>query len=176
MSKFFGAAAVAAGLFFSSLGSLAAHAASISYGNFGPVPPGVMFLNVTESSGTDAVPLYGGPSPFSVGLNFTPMTFGASTVNGGADLTDGQLNFSVMGPGVNSISLLEGGDYTLTGVGTSATQVFGGASLRVTVMEINGVNVAPILLSPTNASVGFNLTANPGAVQPWSTWLSTTNW
>jgi hypothetical protein len=36
------------------------------------------------------------------------------------------------------------------------------------VTEIDGVNIAPINLSPVNASVTFNLLANPGIVQPWS--------
>jgi len=166
--SFFTAAAVAVSLVFSNLAPMTAMAASISYGNFGPVPPGVMFLNVTESSGTDPVPLYGAPTAFSVGLNFTPTNFSASASGGSVDLTDGQLNFSIMSPGVTSVSLTEGGDYTLTGVGTAATQVLAGASLRAIVTQINGVDVAPIVLASSNASVGFNLIANPGAMQPWS--------
>jgi hypothetical protein len=58
------------------------------------------------------------------------------------------------------------------GVGTPATQVLAGAILRATVTQINGVNVAPISLIPVNGSVGFNLTANAGIVQPWSLGLS----
>jgi len=160
---------VAAAVFVATAGSLAVQAASISYGNVGPVPPGVTFLNVTESSGTDPVPLYGAPSPFPVGLTFSPSpSFAASSAGGGADLTDGQLNFSIMSPGVTSVSLSEGGEFALTGIGTPATQVLASASLRVTVTELNGVNVAPITLPLSNASVGFNLIANPGTMQPWS--------
>jgi hypothetical protein len=155
--------------------SPAAQAASISYGNFGPVAPGVSFLNVTESSGTDAVPLYGAPSPFATGLDFDPTSFVAVATNGSADITDGQMNFTVQGQVVNNtavavktISLNEGGDYTLVGTGTAASQVVAGAILGVKVVEIDGVAVAPITLSPVNGSVGFNLAANPGIVQPWS--------
>lgn len=143
-------------------------ASSINYGNFGPIN-GYTFLQVTESSGTDPVPLYGPPTPFSIGLDFNPMTF-TSVANGGSnDLTDGQLNFSVQGAaGIDAIQLFESGDYTLAGIGTSATQAFAGASMRITVTQIDGVNVAPIALSPVNMSVAFNLAANPGVVKPWS--------
>jgi hypothetical protein len=73
-----------------------------------------------------------------------------------------------MGPSINTVSLFEAGDFSLAGVGTAATQAFAGAIIRATVTQINGVNVAPINLAPSNASVGFNLLANPGVVQPWS--------
>ena len=153
----------------------AVQAASISYGNFGPIAPGFTFTNVTESSGTDVVPLYGAPVPFVTGLDFDPKSFVASAVSGAADITDGQLNFGVSGQvnglnitAVKSISLGEGGDFTLIGSGTAATQVVGGAILKVKVTEIDGVAVAPIDLSPVNASVNYNLAANAGVVQPWS--------
>jgi hypothetical protein len=148
--------------------STVATAASISYGDFGPVPPATMFLNVTESSGTDPVPMYGPPTAFETGLDFDPSSFVALSAGGGADLTDGQLSFTVMSPGLTSISLFEAGDYSLLGLGTPLTSVNAAASLRATVTQINGVNVAPILIGPTNAAVGFNLVANPGSLQPWS--------
>src|SRR4051812_344278 len=71
------------------------HAGSISYGNFGPVPPGVVFTNVTESSATDSVPLYGPPMPFATGLDFNPIGFASSATAGSSDITDGQLNFGI---------------------------------------------------------------------------------
>jgi hypothetical protein len=153
----------------------ASNAASINYGNFGPVPPGIIFQSVTESSGTDAVPLYGPPTPFAVGLDFNPMSFLAVATGGGSDITDGQLNFGIASNpfvGINTVSLFESGDYTLTGTGTAATQDFAGAIMRITVTQIDGINVAPIVLAPVNASVGFNLIANSGIVQPWSLGLS----
>ena len=54
--------AIGMGLLLSSLGPSPAAAASINYGTIGLIPPGVMFINVTESSGTDAVPLYNPPA------------------------------------------------------------------------------------------------------------------
>lgn len=151
--------------------SRSASAAGINYGNFGPVPPGISFLQVTESSATDPVPLFGPPDPFAVGLDFDPVGFVANAGGGSADITDGQLNFSVLSSGqfgIDGIRLFEGGDYTLLGAGTAATQALAGASLRVLVTQINGADVAPINLAPVLASVGFNLIANSGIVNPWS--------
>jgi len=153
-----------------------ARAASINYGNFGPIPPsGVSFLNVTESSGTDPVPLYGPPTPFNLGLDFNPQSFVSTASGGASDITDGQLNFTAAGDitpptgsAISMISLFESGDYSLVGTGTTATQALAGVIIRATVTQIDGVNVAPINLAPSNASVGFNLVANPGIVQPWS--------
>jgi hypothetical protein len=147
-------------------------AATISYGSFGPVPPGVMFADVEESSVTDPVPLFGPPDAFSVGLDFDPQSFVATSAGGPPpDITDGQLNFTIMSVpavAITAISLFESGDYTLAGTGTAATQVLAGAIMQATVTQINGVDVAPINLVPVNASVGFNLAANAGLVQPWS--------
>jgi hypothetical protein len=166
-------------LFHSDLCATAASGASISYPDQGPISPGVTFTNISESSGTDPVPLYGAPTAFPVGLDFNPMSFTAFGTGGSSDITDGQLNFTVQGDtsmsqlvAISSISLLEAGDYSLAGMGTSATQALAGAIIRVTVTQIDGVNVAPILLIPSNASVGFNLAANPGIVQPWSLGIS----
>jgi hypothetical protein len=154
------------------------NAATISYGNFGPVD-GVMFNDVEESSGTDPVPLYGPPDVFPIGMDFDPTSFVASASGGDEDITDGQLNFTVMGSGsgtnsvaIGEIRFFEAGDYTLTGVGTNLTQVMAGLSARATVTQIDGVNVAPIDLTQSNASVGFNLAANAGIVRPWSLGLS----
>jgi hypothetical protein len=149
-------------------------AATISYGSLGPVD-GVMFNDIEESSGTDSVPLFGPPDAFSIGLDFDPASFVSTASGGNEDITDGQVNFTLMGNpgvGIESISLTEAGDYSLTGVGTAATQALAGAIIRATVTQIDGVNVAPIDLTPVNSSVGFNLAANPGIVQPWSLGLN----
>jgi hypothetical protein len=167
LAMFFSAAVLVAGP--------VAHAAMINYGDF-PVPPaGITFQQVTESSATDAVPLYGPPTPFVTGLDFDPTSFASSATGGSADITDGQLNFAIagnVGPGgfvgINSLSLFESGDYTMVGVGTPATAVFAGAIVTVTVTQVNGLPVVPFNLAPSNASVGFNLVANPGVAQPWS--------
>jgi hypothetical protein len=176
-SRFFSkAGAFALGLALVGHFCAAVHAAPINYGNFGPVS-GLTFEQVTEeSTPPNQEPLYGPPSPFVTGLDFDPAGFVASSVNGGADLTDGQLNFTISGDvnlpnvvGVSAISLFEAGDYTLAGLGTPATSAFAGAIMRATVTQINGAPVlgGPLALAPVNASVGFSL---PGIaiVQPWS--------
>jgi hypothetical protein len=139
----------------------------------------VSFLQVTESSSTDPVPLFGAPDPFVTGLDFDPIGFVSSASSGAADVTSGQLNFTVHGSvsaqevvAIDSISLFEAGDYTLGGTGTAATQALAGAIMRLTVTEIDGMPVTPINLVPVNASVGFNLAANPGIAQPWSLGLN----
>ena len=147
-------------------------AATLAYPDQGPVAPGYTFTNIVESSGTDGLPLYGTPTPFAIGLGFSPTTFSASSTGGGADLTDGQLNFMAKAgpnaPGISAISVSESGNYTLTGVGTAATEALAGTIIRVSVVELNGLPVPPIQLVTSNASVGFNLVANPGAGQLWS--------
>lgn len=177
MSRVLNAGAVALGLVFAGLfATSASQAASINYGNSPLIPPGVSFLNVTESSVGDPVPLYGAPSYFITGMSFTPTpAFAASAAGGAADLTDGQLNFTVAtagGLGVTDVNLTEGGIFSLTGLGTAGTQTQAGASLKVTVTEINGVGIAPIVLPSSLASVSFNLVANPGAGQPWAVGVS----
>ena len=159
----------------SNLLSATADAASINYGNFGPIPPGVTFIDVTDRSGTDAVPLYGPPTPFVTGLDFDPVGYVSSATGGSEDTTDGQVNFTLVGDitppsgvAIASVGLFEAGDFTLLGVGTVATQAIAGASVRITVTEVDGAAIAPLSLTPVNASVGFNLVANPGVVQPWS--------
>jgi hypothetical protein len=100
-------------------------------------------------------------------LDFDPTSFVASATGGSVDITDGQLNYTVMSAGLASIKLFEGGDYTLAGIGTPATHVSAGAIIRATVTQVNGVNVAPIPLLTSNASVGFALPPQQ-VVQPWS--------
>jgi hypothetical protein len=163
------AISIAIGVLFSSFTPSAASAASLNYGTFNSVPPGVMFINVTESSGTDAVPLYGPPTVAGQGLTFNPTpTFSASDAVNSVDVTDGQLNYTYMSAGASTVTVSEAGLFSLTGIGTALTQAAAGLSVRATVTQINGVNITPIPLTPTTASVGFNLLANPGANQPWS--------
>jgi len=150
-----------------------ASAAAINYGNV--ATPKFDFLAIAESSGTDALPLYGAPTGFDSGIDFDPTTFIASSSAGVSDLTDGQLNFTISGKptgsggvwGFTSLSITESGNYSLTGSGTSATAVYGGASMFVTVREIDGVAVTPFTLD-VNSSLSRNLVANPGAGQPWN--------
>ncbi len=162
-----GASIGAAGVLL-ALAASATQGASINYGNFNSNPPGTMFLGVTESSGTDAVPLYGPPTFVGTELGFSPSPAFSANANGGTvDVTDGQLNYTIMSSAISMVNASESGVYTLSGLGTPATSVLAALSLRATVTQINGVNVTPILLTPSAAATTFNLVANPGANAPW---------
>jgi hypothetical protein len=159
-----------------SISASAVNAASINYGSFSgtPLPAGITFQNVTESSGTDPTPLYGALHTNVSGLDFDPAGFVASASGGAQDITDGQLNFSVKGVfnqnggiGINTLSVSEGGDLSLAGTGSPLSQVFAGAIINVKVTEVDGAPITPVSFS-MNASLNFNLITNPGIVQPWS--------
>jgi len=139
-----------------------ADAASINYGNFSD--GSVMYLDVTESANTpdDEEPLFGVPTLFGTKLDFDPAGFSAVATGGSVDLTDGQLNFTLMGlPGVaiKSFLLSEGGDYRLLGTGGTVTQVFYGMTVAgVTVLEIDGVALGvPVNLAAASAFGGDDL-------------------
>lgn len=145
-----------------------ASAASINYGDVST--PKFDFLSVTESSGTDVVPIYGAPEGFDSGVDFDPQNFIASSTGGAVpDITDGQVNMGIVGKqvgsakwGFQSVAISESGDYTLSGAGSAATAVFGGANVFLTVYEVNGAAVAPFTVD-ASASVSFNLAANAGS-------------
>jgi hypothetical protein len=127
----------------SAVFSSAAFAATINYGNFGPIPPGISFLQVTEGSPTnDPLPLYGPPDPSPTGLDFdTTDDFTALSNGGGVDSTDGKLNFTISAPvsGVSNVSLFEEGDYSVIGAGGPLTGVYAFANIIGTITEVNGL-------------------------------------
>jgi hypothetical protein len=139
-----------------------ADAGPINYGDFSGTS--VMYIDVTETANTpeDEEPLYGSPTLFGDKLDFNPSGFAASGTGGSVDLTDGQLNFTLMGLpdiAITSFSIMERGDYTLFGTGTAATQIFYGLAVAsVTVLEVDGVPLgSPVSLAAASASGGDNL-------------------
>ncbi len=161
------AALVCAALFSSS-----ALAASINYGDFADIPSGsITFTQVIESSGTDPVPLYGAPIAVVNDLEFNPLGFTSNSTGGGADITDGQLNFGLMaepGTAFSDVGIAEFGDYTLFGSGTAITSVGAGLFIQVTITEVDGSPIVPVVAANVNVSVAFDLIADPGLNQPWS--------
>ncbi|MCC7351983.1 MAG: PEP-CTERM sorting domain-containing protein [Phycisphaerales bacterium] len=120
-----------------------AQAAIISYGNFSGAD--VDYIAVTESSGTDAVPLFDTPAIITNSLDFDPKSFVSYASNGTADVTDGQLNFDIVahaGKGITNVTLNERGDYTLVETGTASTSVNAGAVVFVKITEINNIPLA----------------------------------
>lgn len=145
-----------------------AQAASINYGNF--AAPTANYLGVTESSGTDPVPLYGAPAIEGNVLDFDPIAFTANTANGGADITDGQLNFTIQSTQGNSfLNLLftEYGDYTLAGVGSLATSAGAGLTVQVKILAVDGVALATPITKVGTSQQNFALPANIGVGTPW---------
>jgi hypothetical protein len=150
-----------------------AYATPINYGDFAGST--VMYLDVTETANTpgDEEPLYGSPTIIGNKLDFDPAGFAATGTGGTVDLTDGQLNFTLMGVpdfAITSFSISEGGDYSLMGTGSAATQViYGLAIASVTVLEVDGVALgSPVSLAPKSKSGGDNLSNGMDISTPWS--------
>jgi len=170
-----------------------AQAAPINYGSFAGST--VDYLSVTEdaNSAGDAPPLFGEPAtlgPVTPGypavpcvlcaipgnsLDFDPTGFSASAAGAaGADITDGNLTFSVVahsGYGIGSISLSEAGDLTLAGIGTDATNVSVSGSGTLNIVAVDGVGITPIgvpislTFMPSGGS--FGLVSDGGVSAPF---------
>ena len=159
-----------------------ASAIPIEYGDFGPdYKPGItMYLDVVESSGTDPVPppKYGEPTLTGDTLDFDPTTFVASATGGDADITDGQLNFTLMvmeangqvAGGVTSLLITESGDFTLAGAG-AASQVIGGVSLDIDILEVDGQPIDPISVFASSTITRDLQNDGPIVLAPWNNGL-----
>ena len=147
-------------------------AASINYGDFEDFVGGgvIEYQDVTESSATDPVPLFGVPDVTVNDLDFDPAAFGSSSGGSSVDITDGQLNFNfelLAGAGLTSLIIDEGGDFTLFGGGSAVTSVAYGLFAEVTVTEVDGVAVTPFTVTGTVDGTE-DLVSSPGLNQPWS--------
>lgn len=157
----------------------ALRAAPINYGNFGPdFPPGVlMYLGVTESSGTDPLPpgKFGPPQLTGDVLDFDPTEFVAFASGGSADITDVQLNFTLMSlplTGITSLLFTEGGDFTLMGAGTALTQVVAGLSISIDILEVDGVPLGtPLQWNASNAFMANLVADGPAVLAFWDNGL-----
>ncbi len=162
-------AVLAAGLAFSAA---SASEAATNYGDFSDIPPGtVMYLDVTESSGTTPMPSYGAPDIFGNLLDFDPTVFAADAKDGFTELVDGQLNFGIMaadGFAISDLAVSEGGDYSLFGTGTSATEVAAALSVSVTILEVDGVAVGPPNQGGLSVSFTDSFTGSPQLLDAWS--------
>lgn len=127
--------------------------AGINYGNF--LGSNVQFLNVTEDSGTDPLPLFGPPIVVADTLDFNPTSFNSlSSGPFGVDITDGTLGFFVEAlPGhfLDALVIKEAGDVTLAGFGGPGTVAAVFTSVFVNILEVDGVGVTPINLIGTLA-------------------------
>jgi hypothetical protein len=131
-------------------------AAPISY--VGPfVGNTVIYDMVREAANSagDVAPLFGPPTVSADSLTFDPVGFGASTIGGGVDITDGNLAFMVMakpGNSIQNLQIQEFGDTTLTGPGDdttySAVKMHG--ILKISEVDFVGINTISMPISITN--------------------------
>ena len=136
-----------------------AKAAPINYGNL----PGatVDYLQVTEDavSAGDAPPLFGAPTVTGDSIDFDPVGFDASSQNGGADITDGNLKFTIdahAGKAIKSVTIAEAGDVTLLGIAPLLSETtFASVVTRISV-DIDEVDGNPIsVVSVNGLSIPF---------------------
>jgi len=143
-----------------------AYAMPINYGDF--VGTTVVYEQVQEDSGTDPAPLYGAPSISANVLDFDPQAFNSEATGGGADSTIAELNYTISaiaGYMLQDINITEGGDYSLLG---DVPGIVGyGISLRVTVLEVGGIPVAPFDINASNSS-SETLPGDSGISSPWN--------
>jgi hypothetical protein len=132
------------------LGGTATTYAAIEHGTFPAAD--VTFVDVTEASGTDAVPpaLYGAPTTSGNSLVFSPdpEVFKASSSNGGApDLTDGTLILMIVanaGSSIPGVAFSESGSVELTGPGGIGTFASAAAAVFIDILEVDGVGIDPV--------------------------------
>ena len=148
--------------------------ASIDYGDFSAT--NVDYLQVTESSTTNSTALYGAPTISANAIEFAAASFGASSSGGVAekgsgavDVTQGDVTTTVdadNGVSVLGLQFEEAGDYTLGGTGTSATYVSVSAPVTITIEEVNGAPITPIITTTNlvfTPSSSYSLPTNAGA-------------
>jgi hypothetical protein len=117
---------------------------SANYGDF--VGDTVTYLEVTESSETDANALYNAPSISLDTITFNPDFTSFSEGAGGSDTTDGKLTFEIdahSGSVVNELKFSEAGDVNLIGFSGDAYADVS-ANFIVTVTEVDGIAINPV--------------------------------
>jgi hypothetical protein len=168
-----------------ALGMGQAALATTSYPNY--FGPNVSFTGTQETSTFgDPEPLFGAPTGSLDQLLFFPTNFTASASGaGGSDSTGSQLQTLITstapGAKINILNISEFGDAALTGTGTSATGVMAGMSGFVTVLEVNGAAITPVIIgfnaggmTPVNGSFSPVAVGFPGLTLPGN--AGTTIW
>lgn len=150
-----------------------ATAAPINYGDFSGTS--VMYLDVTETANTpdDSTPLYGPPTLDGNKLDFDPTDFKAEAQVSSTDITDGQLNFTLMalpGSSISTVTITEGGAYTLAGSGTAATLIQYALGVgAVTVTEVDGIALpTSVPLALGSVSGNDDLSQGLDLATPWN--------
>jgi PEP-CTERM motif len=125
----------------------ASDGAPINYGNHTGTT--VNYIDVTEDSATDAVPLFGAPIYSGDSIDFNPVGFDStSSGSGGSDTTNGNLSFMVeahSGNAINNLNFSEAGQTTMTGSGTDATSTSVTADGTLTISHVDGIAITPVV-------------------------------
>jgi hypothetical protein len=148
-SKWRLARAAAAAILLHFAAAAGSNAASINYGSIDGDT--VMYTDVTESSVTDPVPLFGMPSVSGDSIDFTPVDFAAASQLHvpAVDQTDGHLVFGVMahsGKTIKNINFDEGGGLTVGGFGTDATFVDVSAFGNLDIFQVDGIDITKLTI------------------------------
>lgn len=164
--------------------SSSAMAGTFHWGDLSDPGGDVMYLAVTENNG-EATPLYdedpnvGSPDVIGNSILFNPQGFQSSSSGNAADSIDSTLTTTVMakpGQAVESISISELGDYTLSGLPGGNAQATVGAAFFWTILEINGVpNPQPTQMDNMMFASGagtyggeYNRPGDDGTTTVWS--------
>jgi hypothetical protein len=148
-------------------------AAPINYGDF--MGDTVTYVMVQEDSNSgDTPPLFGMPTVSNDSLDFNPVGFGASTTNGGVDVTDGNLAFMVVakpGNAIANIKFNEFGDTTLAGIAALGSQTtFSSVTMDgvLNISQVDGVGINSISIpfamafSPSGGTYGLGTDGGGG--------------
>jgi len=134
------------------------HGAQINYGDH--MGANVTYVDVTEDSGSEPLPLFGAPNVTGNSIDFNPTGFDASSANVGSDITASNLSFMVAakpGSRIQSLLLTEAGNTTLAGNVPSGSMGTASAVFASGVLDVHEVDFQPI----NHISVPFSLTFNP---------------
>jgi hypothetical protein len=118
----------------------------------------VDFLDVTEESTTDLLPLYRAPIHFGNQFYFFPNPFNSSSSGVGSDTTEGVLTMTLQaadGFAIKTVTITEYGNYALTGDGTAATFANVSGTLEV------GSQSTPLLITPSGPYLLANVASGP---------------
>ncbi len=141
--------------------------ATTFHGNFTGATQSFIDVKETTQTSGDPEPLFGAPTVIGDQLLFFPSNFTAAAAGGSVDQTASLLETMIVANGNNTIDRIviqEFGDFDLGGVGTSATSASVSLGGFVTILEILGQTVTPIVIPFTATYAPTSAFALPGDV------------
>jgi hypothetical protein len=148
------------------LGVAQSAAATFIHGNVSGTNYDFLAIQETSTFG-DPEPLFGTPSVSVDSLIFQDLTVFQATTSGagGFDATGALLEMDIVATGsqtIDFIDISEFGDVSLVGGGTAATGAFVSMSGFVTVLEVDGAPITPVVIGfAPSGTPDFTVTFNP---------------